>query len=93
MQLLVCAGVLGQHDDAVVSVDERAFLGHKVEAVVDRIDEQHVEVAQRGHGLAHALAEVEPDRRPSATAVSPVDAMRCAPDEPQVVAVDGDILP
>ena len=47
-ELLVRAGVLGEDEHAVARVDERRLLRDEVQAVEDRVHEQHVELLVRG---------------------------------------------
>ena len=43
------AGLGREQQDRVALVHQRTLLGHQVEAVADRVDQQHVGPAQRGH--------------------------------------------
>src|SRR5207248_10201692 len=92
-QLLVRPGVLRQHDYPVRLIDERAFFRNEVQSVIDRIDQQHVEVPQGGNRLALALGHLEPDRLPFRRAELAVDPRRSLPNLAQVAYVRANVLP
>ena len=46
------------------SLTSDALLGHQVEAVADRVHEQHVAAAERGHRPGEVVGRLEHDRRP-----------------------------
>ncbi len=66
-QLVPGAGLVAQDQHPVALVDERALLGHQVEAVPDRVHQQHVGPAQGRHRLGVVVLRVEHDRRPVRT--------------------------
>src|SRR5438552_3107561 len=45
-------------------VDADPYLRHQVPAVIDRVDQQHVELLVTRHGAAHVVAQLQPDRLP-----------------------------
>ena len=92
-ELLVGAGVLGQHDHAVARVDRRRLLGDKVHAVEERVDDQQVVVLVAGDGLREVLVDPEVDRHPVGRAVAMVDDRHQRLDPLQVLGVLGHVLP
>ena len=92
-ELLVGAGVLGEHQDAVAGVDGRRLLGDEVHAVEERVDHEQVEVLVAGDGLVEVLVDAEVDRHPVGRAVAVVDDRDERLDPLQVLLVLGDVLP
>src|SRR4028118_782078 len=68
-ELLVGAGVLGEHEDAVPLVDDGGLLGDEVHAVADGVDEQDVVVLVRGDGAGEVVHHKELYRGPAVRAV------------------------
>ena len=93
MQLFMCARVLRKHDHAVGGLDQRALFDDEVEAVIDGVDQKHVEVSQRRHRLPLALPDLEAYRQPARASELGIGASDRLADQPQVAAVDGDVLP
>src|SRR5205809_921247 len=91
-QLLMRTGILRQHDQAALLVQQRAFLGDQVETVVDRVDEKHVKILQRRDRLALALSDLEPDRLPVRRAQLDVDPRGGLLDLSQVANISRHVL-
>ena len=56
-QLFPGAGLARQHEDAVDTVEQRPLLGHEIEAVTHRVDQQHVREGQGGKGTGPVVLE------------------------------------
>ena len=66
-QLLPGARLVREHEDAVDAVEQRALLGHQVEPVAHRVDQQHVGQGQGGERAGPVVLDREHDgRRPDA---------------------------
>jgi hypothetical protein len=61
-QLVGGARVLREHEHAVTRVEQRPLLGNEVEAVEDRVHEQHVVFGVRGGGERKVVGEPKVDR-------------------------------
>ncbi len=90
-ELLVGAGVLREDRHPLALVDERALLGDEVHAVEHRVDQQHVVVAVRRHGLLQVVAQLQLDRHPVRRAVAVVDDRHQRLDALQVLRVLGHV--
>src|ERR671934_381096 len=91
-ELLVHTRVLGEDEHAVALVHERRLLGDEVEAVVDRVHEQHVELLVGRDRLREVVADLEVDRRPPVLLEAVVHDARGALDRAQILGVLGDVL-
>ena len=91
-ELLVGAGVLGEHQHAVARVDRRGLLGDQVHAVEDRVDDQQVELLVAGDRLGQVLVDPEIDRHPVGRAVAVVDDRDQGLDPLEVLGVLGHVL-
>ncbi len=92
-ELLVRAGILREDQDAVALVHERPFFGDEVEAVVDRVHEQHVVLLVSGHREREVVLDAEIDRCPAVALEAVVHGSRGTLDRAQVLGVLGDLLP
>ena len=91
-----CApGVLREDEHAVALVHERRLLRDEVEPVVDRVDEQHVELLVRGDRLRRSRPAMRRSMgsQPSRWKRSLTRASRRAGSRPRYSDVLGDVLP
>ena len=63
-QLLPGARLVRQHEHAVGRVQQRALLGHEVEPVAHRVDQQDVGQRERGERAGPVVLDGQQDRRP-----------------------------
>ena len=63
-QLLPGTGLVGEDEHAVGAVEQRALLGHQVEAVAYRVDQQDVGDGQRGQRAGPVVFDVQDDGSP-----------------------------
>ena len=91
-ELVVRAGVLGQHEHPVARVDERRLLRDEVQPVEDGVHEQHVVLLVRRDGAGEVVLDAQVDRHPTGARVPVVHAARLALDRAEVLGVLGDVL-
>src|SRR5581483_11529337 len=91
-ELLVDAGVPGEDEDAVPLVEEESLLRDEIQAVEDRVDEQHVELLVAGEGAREVVRDVELDGCPVVAAEALVHRGRRTLDGGCVLRVLGDVL-
>ena len=60
-ELLPGAGLVGEDEHPFAAVEQRALLGHQVEAVAHRVDQQDVGDGQRGQRAGAVVFDVQDD--------------------------------
>ena len=92
-QLAPGSGLAGEDEHAVGPVEQRSLLGHQIEPVTHRVDEQDIGDAQRRQRVGPVVLDVQGDGRPGRRAPGLVDPLGGVHDLGPVGEILGQALP